>query len=554
MWRRCLRRLSTLPPREQIACDVCIVGAGPAGLAAAIRLKQIDANIDVAVVEKATEVGAHILSGNVFEPRALNELLPNWKRMDSPIRQPVTKDVFLLLTQDSYVLMPSFLMPPMLSNLNNYIISLSDLCRWLGKHAEELGVNIYSASAASEALFDPENGHVVGVATRDFGLNKSGQPGENFQRGVEIRAKQTLIAEGCRGSLSQALQTHFNLRDFNDGERTVAPPNYGIGLKEVWQVPDQNIDPGLVQHSVHWPLGHKNTGGTFMYHETPNRVHIGMVVGLDYKNPYLSPYHEFQRMKLHPVFRSRLEGGECISYGARALNESGFYSVPKLVFPGGALIGCSAGFMNTAKIKGTHTAMKTGMLAAEAVADALQRGQAEGKEVWKYYEMYRSSWVWEELKAVRHFRNGFHRNIWWGQAYGAVSLMLKGNHPVLKQHYTSDSESTGLAVDYKPIDYPKPDGKLTFDLLTNLSRSGTNHTHTQPSHLRIKDELAFKPEYSFSQHAGPEQRFCPAGVYEFVDGKLVINAQNCVHCKTCDIKTPSEYIRWTVPEGGGGPF
>lgn len=560
MWRVLRRRFSDVVlKRETIETDVAIVGAGPAGLAAAIKLKQLKPDLDVTIVEKGVEVGAHILSGNVFEPRALDELLPKWKEMDSPIKTPVTSNELYMMTESSYYSIPHSLLPDSLDNNGNYIISLGDTCRWMGKVAEEMGVNIFPGFAAAEVLTSPE-GYVEGIATGNFGVGKDGKPKENFQPGIEIRAKQTLFAEGCRGSLSEKLMKNFKLRNYNDGEREVAPQTYGIGLKEVWQVKPEKFKQGAVIHTISWPLDATTYGGGFIYHHQNNQVHLGLVIALDYRNPYFSPYKELQRFKTHPLVSQILEGGECIGYGARAVNEGGFYSVPKLTFPGGMLIGCSAGFLNTAKVKGTHNAMKTGMMAAEAISEGLDRGEIQGKELWSYYTKYRKSWVWDELYEVRDFRQGFFTNLYLGSARAFLNnKLLKGQRWSFglsqKGEVHPDHECTGYATDYKPIEYPKPDGKLTFDLLTNLARTNTNHESDQPIHLKIKPgKESFPKEVSLKLYAGPEQRFCPAGVYEFINGNLQINAQNCIHCKTCDIKTPGNYIDWTVPEGGGGPF
>lgn len=566
--------------RESMPFDVLIVGGGPAGLAASIRFKQLclehKKELSVCVVEKGSEIGAHILSGNVFDPKAMKELFPDvdWTadllESQSSYATPVGDDKFLVLSEKSSMTLPNFLLPRQLHNDGNYILSLSQLCRWLGSKAEELGVEVYPGFAASEVLIG-EHGGVKGIATRDVGLSKSGEPKATFERGVELQARQTLFAEGARGSCSEWIMDKFDLR------KDCNVQTYGLGIKEVWQIPDEKFQKGLVQHTLGWPLQtsplDKVFGGCFLYHQAPNLVLIGMVVGLDYANPYLNPYKEFQRWKTHPEIRKHLEGGECISYGGRVLNEGGFHSIPKLTFPGGALIGCSAGFLNAVKIKGTHTAMKSGMLAAEAAFDALKDGDAvaetfelpEGPpaELTAYSEALTKSWVHEELYQVRNTHEAFAR---WGVGGGLVYTGLathitKGREPWTFKHTESDAAKTGEASKFSPIDYPPADGVLTFDLLTNLQRAGTYHADDQPSHLRIKPQLAKVPEdVSMQTYAGPESRFCPAGVYEYVDNegegpakKLVINAQNCIHCKCCSIKTPSEYIEWTVPEGGGGP-
>lgn len=559
--------------------DVVTVGAGPAGLAAAIRLKQLaiekDIDISVCVVEKASEVGGHILSGNVFEPRALNELIPDWKEKGAPLHTEAGQDEFLILTDKHALPVPNIFLPKELHNEGNYIISLSQLCRWLGEQAEELGVDVIPGFAASEVLYTP-GGAVRGVATRDVGIAKDGSKKGTYAAGVELIAKQTLFAEGCRGSCSTEIIEKFNLQK----DRNVQ--TYGLGIKEVWQVPEDKLQPGLIQHSVGWPLQSgpmsKTYGGTFLYHMKPNLVLLGMVVGLDYANPHLSPYKEFQRWKHHPEVAKHLEGGECISYGARCLNEGGIHSTPKSTFPGGVLIGCSAGYLNSVKIKGSHTAMKSGMIAAESIYPLLTAGgkeatvaargeidpseeneEAEGNEF-----AIVNSWIGEELRVVRNSHGAFHKR---GMAYGMIhtafsSFITKGFEPWTFRNKVPDCDHTLPAAHPQApvIDYPKPDGKLSFDLLTNLQRSGTFHEHDQPAHLRVKPHLAHVPsEISITEYAGPEQRFCPAGVYEYSEKdsegkqKLIINAQNCVHCKCCSIKTPQQFIEWTVPEGGGGP-
>ena len=556
MWRA-LRRFSTKGiQREQMEVDVAIVGGGPSGLAAAIRLKQLLPDIEVCLLEKGAEIGAHILSGNVFEPRALDELIPDWRDLDTPVRTKVSKDSIRIFTEKSSYEIPSMLVPKPLHNEGNYIISLSDTCRWLGDYAENLGVMIFPSNPAADYILS-EEGFIEGVITGDMGIGKDGNPKENFQPGIEIRAKQTIFSEGCRGSLTERLIQHFKLRDFYDGERKIVPQTYGIGVKEIWKVKPENFTKGYVLHSLAWPLDSSILGGGFMYHEREDQVHVGLVLALDYKNPHLNPYKEFQRYKTHPFIRKVLEGGEPLAYGGRAVNEGGFYAVPKLTFPGGMLAGDCAGFLNTAKIKGTHNCMKTGMLAAEAIAEATEQGDIAGKELEGYYSKFRNSWVWDDLYEVRNFREGFSRGIWFGQAHAFVSYNILGGRGLggKKPQHIEDWETTGYASEHKPIEYPKPDGKLTFDLNTNLQRANVNHEHDQPSHLVIRNGMESKPtEFSHKLFDGPEQRFCPAGVYEFHEGKLQINAQNCIHCKTCDIKTPGGYIQWTTPEGGGGPF
>lgn len=578
---------SMTEPRDQLHYDVIIVGAGPAGLSSAIRLKQLSnekgTDLSVCVLEKGSEIGAHILSGNVFETRALDELIPDWKEKGAPLETECTDDQFLILTESSSYSIPNVLLPPQLHNHGNYVISLSQLTRWLGEQAEELGVEIYPGFSASEVLYT-DTGSVRGVATKDAGIGKDGNPKDTFARGVELLAQQTLFAEGCRGSCSQEILEKFRLQESADAD----VQSYGLGLKEVWEVPEGQCRPGFTQHTLGWPLQQSVTsevfGGTFLYHMAPNLVLVGMVVGLDYQNPYLNPYKEFQRWKHHPAVASQLKGGKCISYGARCLNEGGFHAIPKLTFPGGALIGCSAGFLNNVKIKGSHTAMKSGMLAAEAVFNALETvAGAEGTntvaarveeffedasnsnpvEAIAYETALKSSWVAEELKVVRNSHASFHGP--GGTLKGLLQTGLScfitgGKEPWSFRNSTPDSARTKPKKECKEIKYPKADGVLSFDLLTNLQRSGTSHDHDQPAHLKVKEELKHvAAEESLDVYDGPEQRFCPAGVYEYTssdaDGKrnLVINAQNCVHCKCCSIKCPKEYIKWTVPEGGGGP-
>ena len=517
-----------------------------------------------------SEIGAHILSGNVFDPKAMNELFPNgdWverlKQEQGSIATPVAKDEFLVLTPTSSYQIPNILLPPQLDNHGNYVVSLGQICRWFGQQAEALGVEIYPGFAASELLYRAD-GSVKGVATRDVGLSKDGTPKATFERGVELVARQTLLAEGARGSCSEEFMEHFQLRDGK------APQTYGLGIKEVWEIPEEQHKPGFVQHTLGFPLQESVTdkvfGGSFLYHQAPNLVLVGMVVGLDYENPYLNPYQEFQQWKTHPVIRKQLEGGTCISYGARVLNEGGYHAIPKLTAPGAALIGCSAGFLNAVKIKGSHTAMKSGMLAAEAAYHALKDGtpvaetmeldeSASPVELTAYEEAVSKSWIKDELYQVRNCHEAFSRwGIGGGLVYtGLAAHITKGREPWTLEHTTSDADKTGKAADFVPIEYASPDGVLTFDLLTNLQRSGTYHSEDQPVHLRIKSDCKDIPEnVSLKTYGAPESRFCPAGVYEYVDEKLVINSQNCIHCKCCSIKMPCEYIQWTVPEGGGGP-
>ncbi|KAJ3417178.1 hypothetical protein HDV05_006384 [Chytridiales sp. JEL 0842] len=538
--------------------DVCIVGAGPAGLSAAIRIKQLAAaegkEVRVFVVEKGSEVGSHTLSGAVLEPRALNELIPDWKEKGAPLNTPATKDKMYFFTENAAIPLPH---PPQMSNHGNYIVSLSNFVRWLGEQAEELGVEVYPSFAASEVLYN-EDGSVAGIATNDVGISRQGLPKDNFERGMEIRAKVTLFAEGCHGSLTKKVIRKYDLR------KDCQPQTYGLGLKEVWEIDPEKHDQGLVCHSVGWPMDMHTYGGAFMYHLENNLVAIGYVVALDYQNPTLSPYKEFQRYKHHPFIKHYLEGGKIISYGARALNEGGLQSIPKLYFPGGALIGCTAGFVNVPKIKGTHTAMKTGMLAAEATYKAVTSESTSGPIVLESYEKaFRESWAYDELWAVRNVRPSFHSplGVYGGLLYsGFETLISKGRVPWTFKHPHPDHATLKPIKDVKPIEYPKPDGVISFELLENVSRTGTGHEEDQPIHLRLQRGPKEQLETNYAVYGGPEQKFCPAGVYEYLDDeanpgkkRFQINASNCIHCKTCDIKDPSQNIDWTVPEGGGGP-
>jgi electron-transferring-flavoprotein dehydrogenase len=533
--------------RERMEYDAVIVGAGPSGLAAAIRLKQLAAaagtEIGVCVIEKGSEVGAHILSGAVIEPRALNELIPDWRERGAPLNTPATEDRFLYLTKTRAFRLPT---PPQMHNHGNYIISLGNLCRWLAAQAEELGVEIYPGFAGAEVLYDSD-GRVRGVATGDMGIGRDGKPTERYTPGVELVARETLLAEGCRGSLSKVLIERFQLRDGAD------PQTYAIGIKELWEIAPDRHQPGLVIHTVGWPLKGDVYGGSFLYHLENRQVSVGFVIGLDYRNPHLNPFMEFQRFKTHPAIRPYFEGGRRISYGARALNEGGFQSIPRLDFPGGALIGDSAGFVNVPKIKGSHTAMKSGMAAAEAVFARLQ-----GDDGARVRDAIEASWVWDELYRVRNIRPSFRLGLWGGLAYSALdTFVLRGRAPWTFHHHPDHTQLIP-ANQAPPIEYPRPDGRITFDRLSSVFISNTNHEEDQPPHLRLRDpDKAIAINYRI--YNSPEQRYCPAGVYEIVtdaatgEPRLQINAPNCVHCKTCDIKDPEQNIDWVVPEGGGGP-
>lgn len=543
----------SLPERESMEYDVVVVGAGPAGLSAAIRLKQINPDISVVLLEKGSEVGAHILSGAVIDPVGLDALLPEWRSEDTPVKTPVTDDRFLWLGPSGSVRLPNFLMPPLMSNHGNFIVSLGSVCRWLATKAEALGVEIYPGFAAAEILTDG-NGAVVGVATGDMGVTKTGEPGPSYQRGMALLGKYVLIAEGARGSLAKDLIRRFGLSEGGD------PQKFGIGLKELWEVEPSKHRPGLVQHSFGWPLDFSTGGGSFLYHFDQNFVSVGFVVHLNYKNPWLSPFEEFQRFKTHDAIRGTFEGGRRIAYGARAITEGGWQSVPKLVFPGGALIGCSAGFVNVPRIKGSHNAMLSGMLAADHVAAALAEGRAHDA-LDSYEAAWRGSPIGNDLKRVRNVKPLWSRfgtlggvglgglDMWANQLFGWSPFgTLKHNKP--------DSATLMPASAAKRIDYPKPDGVLTFDRLSSVFLSNTNHEEDQPVHLRVADPVVQKA----SEHdvfGGPSARYCPAGVYEWVeeggDSRFVINGQNCVHCKTCDIKDPNQNITWVPPQGGEGP-
>jgi electron-transferring-flavoprotein dehydrogenase len=539
--------------RESMQYDVVVVGAGPAGLATAIRLKQLCAekgkDFSVCIVEKGSEVGAHILSGAVMDPRALTELFPDWKDKGAPLNQPVTEDRFLFLTQRGSFKVPDWALPACFANHGNYIVSLGNVCRWLGTQAEAAGVEIYPGFAAAEVLYT-DDGRVRGVATGDMGIGKDGEKTSRYQPGIELHAKYTVFAEGCRGNLGKLLQQRYGLRE------GVAPQVYGIGVKELWEVkPDKHV-PGLVVHGAGWPLAADTYGGSWMYHAENNQVSLGLVVGLGYANPYLHPFEEMQRLKTHPPVRAFLEGGRRLAYGARAITAGGLQSLPKTVFPGGVLVGDDAGYLNAARIKGSHAAIKSGMLAAEAAFDALAAGR-EGDELDAYPQAFRTSWLHEELHLARNFKPLMSGNLYAGALMvGIDQVVLRGRAPWTLAHRQADHEKLRPKSECTPIVYPKPDGVLTFDRLSSVFVSNTNHEEDQPSHLKIKD-ASIPVSVNLAVYDGPETRYCPAGVYEFVtEGekpRLQVNAQNCVHCKTCDIKDPKQNIEWVVPEGGGGP-
>ena len=528
--------------------DVVIVGAGPAGLAAAIRTKQLSAETSVCVLEKGSEVGAHILSGAVMDPRALDELLPDWKAKGAPLHTPVARDRFLFLREKTSIETPPFLLPECFRNHGNYVVSLGNVCRWLAQQAEALGVEIFPGFAAAEVLFEADK--VKGVATGDVGIDRKGEKTDAFQPGMELHGSYTLFAEGCRGHLGRQLEAKYRLR------AGTGPQVYGIGLKELWEVPAGKHQPGLVMHTAGWPLPPDVYGGSFLYHLENRQVAVGFVVGLGYANPYLSPFEEFQRFKTHPHIRGFLEGGKRISYGARAITAGGLQSLPRLVFPGGAFVGDEAGFLNASRIKGSHCAIKSGMLAAEAAVAALKAGRARD-ELLAYPDAFRASWLYEELYRARNFKPWMSRGLYAGTLMvGIDQIVFRGKAPWTLAHRHADHETLKRKHEARPIDYPKPDGVLTFDRLSSVFVSNTNHNEDQPAHLTLKDP-AVPVTVNLAQYAGPESRYCPAQVYEFVEvegaARLQINAQNCVHCKTCDIKDPTQNIVWVAPEGGGGP-
>ena len=536
--------------REELNYDVVIVGAGPAGLSTAIKLKQLDTNLSICVLEKASEVGAHILSGNVFETKALDELIPNWKELNSPIKTSVTSEDFLFYTKTKSMKVPNFFLPNVLKNHGNYIISLSNLCKWLGEFAENLGVEIFPGFAASKLLFDNDQ-KVVGVQTGDMGLDKDFKPKDNYEPGINIKGKVTVLSEGCRGHLGKKVLKKFNLDSNNK-----SPQQYGIGFKEIWEINSENHQLGKVSHSVGWPLESDTYGGSFCYHAENNQIYLGYVIGLDYKNPYLSPYDEFQQFKTHPDIKKLLDGGKRISYGARALIEGGLQSLPQMYMPGALLIGCDAGTLNMPKIKGSHTAMKSGIIAAEVINDHIN----SNKELSDYESKFKNSWVYDELYKARNVKPSFQWGLIPAMIFtGLDQKIFGGKLPFTLQHKHADHESLIPAKKAKKITYPKYDGVITFDKPSSVYLSGTNHADDQPNHLLLNDK-DLSTNFTIEEYDEPAQRYCPAGVYEVefdndLQKKILkINSQNCIHCKTCDIKEPSQNIEWVTPEGGGGPI
>jgi len=529
-------------PREAMEYDVVIVGAGPAGLSTAIKLKQLDSSLSICILEKGSEVGAHILSGNVFETRALDELLPNWKEEGAPIKTKVSKEKFLFLGKNKSLSWPIWLLPSVQKNHKNYIISLANLCRWLAEQAEKLGVEIFPGFPASEILYN-DDGSIKGVATLDMGLDKNGNKKEGYQEGMELHAKVTVFAEGCRGHLGKQLIEKYKLNKEKD------PQQYGIGFKEIWEVNEKQHHEGLVMHTAGWPLDNKTYGGSFVYHAENKQIYIGYVIGLDYKNPYLSPFEEFQKFKTHKDIKKILDGGKRIAFGARALIEGGIQSLPKMHMPGGLLIGCDAGTLNMPKIKGSHTAMKSGIIAGETIIENIKNKV----DLSIYEEKFKKSWAYKELYNARNVKPSFS----WGLILGIIftgldQILLRGKFPFTLRHKYADHQTLKPAKQMPKIDYPKPDGKITFDKTSSVYLTGTNHTENQPVHLKLKDpDLPIK--FTLEEYDEPAQRYCPVGVYEVQSEKFVINSQNCIHCKTCDIKEPSQNITWVVPEGGGGP-
>ena len=532
--------------REVMEYDVVIVGGGPSGLSAAIRLKQLNSDLNVCVLEKASEIGAHILSGNVFETRALDELIPNWKELNSPIKTKVSKEKFLFLGKTKSLSWPTWLLPKVQQNHNNFIISLANLCRWLAEQAEGLGVEIFPGFPASEILYN-DDGSVKGVATQDMGLDKNGEKKDSYEPGMELHAKVTIFAEGCRGHLGKQLINKFELNKGKD------PQQYGIGFKEIWEISEDQHQEGLVMHTAGWPLDNQTYGGSFMYHAENKQIFLGYVIGLDYKNPHLSPFDEFQRFKTHPAIKKYIEKGKRISYGARALIEGGIQSLPKMYMPGALLVGCDAGTLNMPKIKGSHTAMKSGMIAAETTFEHLN----QQKDLSIYEEKFKKSWLYEELHAARNVKPSFS----WGLILGIIftgidQILFRGKLPFTLRHKHADHETLKDAKNMPKIDYPKPDNIVTFDKTSSVYLTGTNHAENQPVHLKLKDPN-LPINYTLEKYDEPAQRYCPVGVYEVLvengTSKFVINSQNCIHCKTCDIKEPSQNITWVTPEGGGGP-